>query len=298
VIRGARGIVVGLALAAGAAAAVGHAGLVSAADLPLTKAPRRLRAPGLTSRAQPAGPTSCGGCHTEESWSAAKFDHRPTGFPLAGAHEKVACQACHPRDYRTRVADTCAGCHRDRHAGQLGLHCEGCHDETSWRETRFDADAHRTSAFPLTGKHAAIPCQECHGDMRDRSFSRAPLACIDCHRGDLAAAALRSIDHAAARFDNACQSCHTTWSFFPARFPAHDGCFPVSTGPHRPLRCAQCHANAPALTLTGLCASPDVRCVSCHAHGCAVSDRQHQNVMGYECADQKCFECHRPVGSR
>lgn len=275
-----------------AAAAIGGAlgrGVLAAPDI--SSVPAR-------SKGAASARTDCGACHGESSWSDAKFDHQRTGFTLAGAHEKVACQGCHPRGYSTRVADTCAGCHRDRHAGQLGLHCEGCHEERSWRETAFGTSGHDKTAFPLTGRHAAIPCQECHGDLRQGGFTRAPLGCVDCHRADLAAAAVRSIDHATAHFGDACQGCHTTWAFAPARFAAHDLCFGVSAGSHRGLRCQQCHSNPAALTLTGLCAGSDVRCVSCHTHGCDVSDRRHVNVMGYQCLDQKCFECHRTVPSR
>lgn len=288
---------VALAFAAGIASAGARA---SAGDAPVKATPPRpaFLTPTFDRRARPAAATRCEGCHTEGGWGDAKFDHGRTGFALVGAHEKVPCQACHARDYVTRVADSCAGCHRDRHAGTLGLHCEGCHEPRSWRETLFGADGHRTTAFPLTGKHAAIPCQECHGDARDGSFSRAPLACVDCHRADLATAAFRSIDHTAAHFDTNCQTCHTTLAFFPARFAAHDACFTVSTGSHRTLRCQDCHANPSSLALDGLCANPDVRCVSCHTHNCDVSARQHQGVMGFECTDRKCFECHRPTPSR
>lgn len=277
-----------LVLSAGASALT--AAVAFASGPSIGRAPRLS---ALSGPAAPRGETQCQGCHTETSWADARFDHDRALFPLAGAHGKLACRACHTRDFSRRISDTCAGCHRDRHAGQVGAHCEGCHDERSWRETSFGVGAHTATSFPLVGKHAAIPCEECHGNMRERSFARAPLACVDCHRADVAAAASRSIDHAAARFGDACQECHTTWSFFPARFRAHDACFNVSSGAHRALRCQQCHANPSALTLTGLCAAQDVQCVSCHAHGCDVSSRQHQSVMGYECQDQKCFQCHR-----
>jgi hypothetical protein len=274
----------------------------SAAPAPRPADPPRARLPPAPSpsREDPAQPSrsNCGACHSEVSWSDARFDHTRTGFPLAAAHQRVSCRACHARDYGVRIADTCAGCHQDRHGGQLGLRCEGCHDERSWRETAFQADGHRATAFPLSGAHAAIPCQECHGDLRDRAFARAPLACVDCHRAAAAAAALRSIDHAAARFGDDCRACHDTWAFFPARFAAHDACFAVSTGSHRTLRCQSCHNYPATLTLSGQCVSSDVHCASCHVHGCDLSDRQHRNVMGYQCIDQKCAECHRQVPAR
>ena len=68
--------------------------------------------------------------------------------------------------------------------------------------------------------------------MRDRTFSQAPLGCVACHRKDYDNAALTSIDHVASHFDTDCQTCHNTWSYFPARFEAHEPCFVLSSGPH------------------------------------------------------------------
>ena len=91
--------------------------------------------------------------------------------------------------------------------------------------------------------------------MRDMTFSRAPVACIGCHRGDYDATALRSFDHVAARLDVNCQTCHNTWRFSPARFDAHDFCFILSSGPHRPIRCTQCHSSVVSVPVTGTCTS-------------------------------------------
>jgi hypothetical protein len=240
--------------------------------------------------------TDCAACHVETSWSEFRFDHARTGFPLEGAHGRVTCRGCHRKDFKTALPTTCIGCHRDRHAGQLGLHCEGCHGTANWREvTFFWGDGHRTTAFPLTGKHTTIPCQECHGDMRNRAFSRAPLQCVACHRADYDGAKTRSADHAALGLGTDCQSCHGTWSFVPARFPPHDSCFQLSTGSHRALRCQQCHSTTAGLVFTGMCAAT-VTCTSCHDHQCARSDQQHQNVPGYACVDQKCYQCHQQDG--
>jgi hypothetical protein len=235
----------------------------------------------------------CGDCHTQNRWSEVSFEHARTVFPLEGAHARASCRACHVADFRARVATTCAGCHRDRHAGELGVHCEGCHEPTTWTDTLFGADAHRRTAFPLLGKHAAIPCQECHGELRDRTFSRAPTACIGCHAADFARASARTVDHLAAGFSTDCQSCHATWSFTPARFAAHDTCFPLGGGAHASLRCQQCHSRTAGLVPTGACRTQTVTCASCHAHQCARSDAQHANVMGYACVSQKCYECHQ-----
>ena len=242
-----------------------------------------------------SGKSDCGSCHNEIRWSEVRFDHDRTGFALEGAHGQTSCRSCHRRDFRAHVADTCAGCHRDRHAGSLGAHCEGCHGETDWHAVAFWADGHRNTRFPLVGKHGAIPCQECHGNMRDRTFSPTSVACVACHRADFDGAALKSIDHVAVGFGTECQTCHSTTSFFPARFDAHDLCFVVSTGSHRGLRCAQCHSSTVGLRLNGACNTQTTTCTSCHTHDCSRSDPLHANVMGYACANQKCYQCHQPL---
>jgi hypothetical protein len=255
------------------------------------KAPPGL-ARGFKRSAQASDATRCAACHDLVGWDKVRFNHDPTGFPLRGAHGAVACGACHPRGYDVPVADTCNGCHRDRHGSELGMHCEGCHDERSWAPF-FQADAHRMSNFPLVGRHALIPCQECHGNMRDRTFSRAPVGCVSCHQADFQRAALTSVDHVAAGFSTECQSCHQTWRFWPARLVRHDPCFPISSGSHQGIRCLGCHTSLGAVTFTPTCSTASFGCVSCHSHACVRSDRQHQTVMGYQCVDQKCYDCHK-----
>ena len=261
---------------------------------------RTVAAPRVPQAVPPAGDgvkkgaTNCAACHNETSWADARFNHDRTTFPLREAHAKVTCAACHPHGFKTPVSETCSGCHRDRHAGEFGLHCEGCHNETRWAETLFGPDAHRGTSFPLTGKHAVIPCRECHGDMRGRTFSQAPLACVACHNQDYLNAGVPL--HVASHFSNDCRSCHNTWAWFPARFDAHDPCFVISTGPHASIRCAQCHTQlrSSQLVVTGACRTNSTTCTTCHDHTCARSAQEHplQIVPAYSCVDAKCKECH------
>jgi len=276
------------------------AALVIAGGLGAAAAPRRTTPPApAPPRAPPAQGTApvtrCAACHVVSSWSNVRFNHDPTGFPLRGEHQQVKCRDCHAHDFTARVADTCSGCHRDRHNSEFGLHCESCHDETSWRPF-FQADAHRLTGFPLTGRHGLIPCQECHGNMRDRTFTQAPLACVGCHRADYDRTRLTSIDHVAAHFSTDCQGCHDTRSFAGATFSGHDGCFLISAGSHHGIPCLKCHTTLTSFMTTGACSTGTASCTGCHTHECQRSDRQHQQVMGYECRDRKCYECHRNDG--
>ena len=245
----------------------------------------------------PSGETRCILCHTVKGWDDVQFAHDRTGFPLKGMHRQVGCKDCHASDFRKAIPDRCSACHHDPHAQEFGLYCEGCHDEKSWR-TQFNADAHRATNFPLTGRHAVLPCTECHRQSRDRGFSRAVVDCAGCHLADYQRAALTSIDHAAAGFSTACQQCHAPWRFSPARFPQHDRCFRLARGPHASIKCLTCHTSLSMAQASGACATGTAACTSCHEHECIRTDSIHaacinDRCMGYQCKDQKCSTCHQ-----
>ena len=237
----------------------------------------------------------CAACHTVKSWSDATFDHDPTGFPLEGAHRTASCWGCHMKDLSAPIPKTCSGCHKDPHAGQLGTQCDTCHDESTWKSS-FGPVQHARTGFPLTGRHATIPCQECHFEARNQTFSRVSPSCYGCHRADFDRAATVSIDHVKAGFSHDCAQCHRTWAWTPAAFPGHDTCFLISGGPHDRITCRGCHTSLTGATITGACNSGTYTCVRCHAHDKTRSDAQHQNVPGYQYKDQKCYECHKFAG--
>jgi hypothetical protein len=64
--------------------------------------------------------TSCATCHDTEAFTIAAFDHAQTRFPLAGAHESVACGSCH----RTETAPDGSTFVRFK---PLGTDCADCH---------------------------------------------------------------------------------------------------------------------------------------------------------------------------
>ncbi len=259
------------------------------APSPAPQADLTLRAP----HALPSGETRCILCHSVNGWDDVRFAHDRTGFPLKGLHRKTACKSCHTAGFAKAVPDRCSGCHRDAHAEEFGLRCEGCHDENSWR-TLFTADAHRRGNFPLSGRHALIPCTECHPNARDRSFARGAVECSSCHLADYQRTALSSIDHVGGNFPLNCQQCHNTFRFSPASYPDHDKCFTITRGPHGGFRCRDCHTSLPSsVTITGACMTGTAACTNCHEHECARTDARHQNVPGYQCKDRKCYECHR-----
>lgn len=246
------------------------------------------------------GETRCALCHNTEGWKKVTFSHEKTGFPLTGRHRDVTCVACHPNsDFAKPVPRACAACHRDVHAQRLGQRCDRCHDTGSFKQASFGVEAHRRTAFPLTGRHGAIPCEECHGDRRDRAFARPVSRCVDCHQQDYDRTAVTPgvLGHAAAGFGADCRSCHGTWRFKAATFPAHDACFGIRGGPHAGIACRDCHTGGipPYVAGQALTCSPvpaaaaPADCMHCHGNPAA----GHAGVPGYAPSNPRCYECHR-----
>jgi hypothetical protein len=251
--------------------------LAAAAALLLAAAPQ---AP----QAHAPADTKCSACHTPEGWGDVKFVHERTGFPLTGQHAQVACRKCHVVDFKEPLPRSCSACHRDVHGGYAGIQCATCHDTGSWK-SQFDADAHRRTNFPLQGRHALLPCQQCHGDRRDRSFARPTVPCADCHQADLSNAAAKGVDHSG--FGNTCLGCHGFWRWSPATFSGHGACFPIDSGKHAGIPCLSCHVTLPVPLVIGSCTSqPYPSCIRCHP--CA----SHPQVQSFVCSDQACYGCH------
>ncbi len=235
--------------------------------------------------------TRCEVCHSAASWTSVTFDHSRTGFPLLGRHLGVQCSACHvTQDFKAFLPTNCNACHRDVHEGELGTRCASCHESSTW-QSRFTADTHRRTNFPLTGRHALMACEECHLQERDRGFVRTALECFACHQLDYARAALVSIDHAAAGFSTNCRDCHSPSTFRGARFAAHDACFQLAPGPHSGITCLGCHTTQPSGMVTSACSTNTASCTRCHT--CPSVQSKHTNVSGYQCKDRKCYECHQ-----
>ena len=224
--------------------------------------------------AHTAADTRCNACHSTSAWRPVTFDHSKTGFPLEGRHLSASCRGCHrSNEFKEPVPTSCAS----------------CHDARDWG-SRFDASAHQRTNFPLTGRHAAIPCEECHLEQRDRRFTRATLDCFSCHQTDYARTSGTSIDHVRAGFGTDCKSCHFTSRFKGALFPAHQACFQIDAGPHAGISCLGCHTTLATLAVTGTCGGSNFSCIQCHA--CSAVQNVHASVAGFQCKDRKCYECH------
>ena len=235
-------------------------------------------------------PLSCETCHTPEGWSpASAAAHLPDGvFPLTGGHAGRACTECHdPADYAA-VARTCHGCHADDYAATTNPNhqasgfpttCESCHQTTAWSPA--SAAAHLPDGvFPLTGGHAGRACTECH-DPAD--YAAVARTCHGCHADDYAATTNPS--HVALALPTGCQACHTTSGWSPATFEGHHTMFPITTGKHAGMACAQCHPAAKPWK--------QFSCTDCMDHSKAKMDDKHLGeVAGYSYASAACYQCH------
>lgn len=174
----------------------------------------------------------CESCHTAYGWESAvdlRARHADRGFPLAGVHAVVDCEACHRDRRRDEYALTSSRCY-DCHAGDFvaarepehlqsgfSTDCETCHRPApGWRSSNF---AH-PDRFPLVGTHATLACVDCHAG----GYSGTPAQCIGCHAADYAGTSDPA--HGAAGFPTTCETRHTTTAWEPSSWD-HSTLFPI-----------------------------------------------------------------------
>ena len=237
-------------------------------------------------------PSDCGACHTTADWKQVAFNHETTRLPLRGRHAQVPCGACHFDLSRLRIDARCSACHEDPHAGRLGNVCERCHETTTFKDGA-GAIAHAQTRFPLFGRHAMVPCDQCHQARTDRTFGGLPVKCEDCHQLDFQRTVGTKLDHVQAGLSGNCRDCHNPISWKQGKLAEHDRCFPVTRGPHGRISCMDCHTSLPTLQVQA-CVTFTAACTRCHR--CSSVDNHHNRVAGYQCADRKCYECH-PSGT-
>lgn len=213
---------------------------------------------------------SCGDCHVERTWTdtrKARFNHAKTEFSLEGAHEKLACNSCHPNERYKSTPKDCFSCHRlnDVHAGSLGRECKTCHTTVAWKSIIFNHDG---TGFALKGKHNRISCDQCHAG-RD-SGSKPEKTCYGCHRDD---------DEHSGRFGKECQTCHRESDWKRTIFNHKVTDFTLK-GKHSRLGCDRCHRGPVYET------KPEKTCYGCHR-----DEDEHGGRYG-----MACETCHRETG--
>lgn len=165
--------------------------------------------------------------------------------------------------------------------GQLrkGLDCSACHTVEGWKPVRSPmAFTHASTGFPLTGRHAAATCAECHLQMRfdePRASANECAAChLDIHRG---------------RLGSDCTRCHVTTGFRDVQGVAihQRTSFPL-TGAHLQITCEACHQDEQGGAFSPL----PTTCVACH-----LKDYQTAQSVDHvaENFPTTCEQCHTTV---
>lgn len=252
----------------------------------------------------------CTACHDIGKWKVTPgFSHDTTGYELTGKHLQVKCDACHlaPRlplghdaagrpipVYQPVPHAGCAACHTDVHRGQFGANCAGCHTTRGFTEISGTGFDHAKTSFPLTGRHASVPCASCHRDFRTPQGRRPAWAtCATCHSPDPHAGTATVQGKPAD-----CAACHTDRGFSPSTFPVEGhraSKYPLE-GKHATVKCSACHTrDAGPLAVATLGSSRVLlrpafaACTSCHAddHGGQLAARPRKG---------DCAECHSVAG--
>ena len=218
---------------------------------------------------------ACGACHGLAGWTPTTFTvaaHATLRLRLEGRHALIECRACHGPDRRDlpplpavqvlgragvafKLKEIeCAACHVDPHDGRYPR-CLDCHGVRSFRPSAVDIATHQRYKFPLAGAHAAVPCVDCHGEMKHAAptsslvlvrwsaprllFTAPRGGCEGCHQTPHG-------KQFATRGDRGeCQNCHGTDRFSPATRFDHDRDATFSLkGAHAAVACARCHPSA------------------------------------------------------
>jgi hypothetical protein len=264
---------------------------------------------------------ACEKCHVEHlgrnahliRWpggDASSLDHDLTGYKLAGGHKQVTCSKCHTQKQYVVVKTTCAGCHKDPHAGRFTTSCTKCHSETDWKgfdRKQFD---HALAKFQLTGKHAEVACEKCHGKP-EKWTGIAFSTCESCHQ-----------DPHKGELKGACSACHDTggWASASAKMKDDHPWLSLRNG-HAKVGCKTCHDKGddkpPSKgTTCNACHKPvhvakfSSKCEGCHAsiRWVGLPDsvgRDHHGETRYPLAGKHvsvdCGRCHdvkKPAASR
>jgi hypothetical protein len=270
-------------------------------------------------RAEAVAPeATCASCHrvehddfAGEEPSMSRERHAATGFPLDAPHENVACRACHEApatlpspssvaafarfaaSHSGRSADDCGACHADPHAGQFesgawrDQGCLACHTRHDFVPPRFDVVKHAETAFPLTGSHAALACNECHVEkpirraggtepQLARAFHGTSAACSSCHADAHAGFFDQPWQKQRVPVAEGCAHCHSTETFDDERATQFDHALwtrmPLE-GAHARARCESCHTRAHEPDANGrtfgrapaLDSTAATQCSACHA---------------------------------
>ncbi len=215
---------------------------------------------------------TCETCHTTVDWKKdlKVFDHAQTKYPLEGKHINVKCNECHQKKYAGIMPkyDRCDRCHEDKHFGQFANRkdkgeCSSCHNVNGFIPSTYTFTMHQLARLQLDGSHVAVPCNKCHEPFQPKKgitttrFTWNNYTCNICH-SDVHRNQFYN------RFQNNCETCHTTDIFTKAIFDHQKSAFPLD-GRHQSVKCNDCHKSEKDQKGLFVRYSPvDHKCSDCH----------------------------------
>ena len=222
---------------------------------------------------------ACRFCHPEHKGTFEKltvlkkfnFPHDNFGFSLTKhkinrGGQELNCFDCHISDFNNYDGNSCKTCHvqgdahfMQTHFENYGSDCLGCHDGL---ETYGKSFKHDDQNFKLIGKHAEAICTDCHIDAQTKlDLQSTPQDCFACHQSD---------DLHNGRLGMACDDCHTSNGWKPAKFDHNLAEFKL-VGKHVDVECKLCHGD-------GEYQGTPQECERCHEE-----DDEHKGVLGTDC---------------
>lgn len=225
----------------------------------------------------PAGGTSCLGCHAGEATQRHLDD--PDQLPVTPRAMRAdsltaVCTACHAGAHALNLHE------RDPHR-DADLSCLACHE------------VHANEHVGLLKDEQPDLCYECHASVKGdfAQVSRHPVedgvvACSDCHAGVAQSAKQR----VATGPGGTCVTCHAAFS---GPFPfEHQASVDYSTQEGGCLNCHAPHGSSQPRLLTQPYAPPHFDlCTQCHV----VPGHQYNVNHGTQFAGVACNECHVDV---
>jgi hypothetical protein len=253
-----------------------------------------------------AFPQSCQTCHSTGGWKkvaeatlSQQFDHAKTKYPLLGKHAEVGCTKCHAGgEFKKPLAFAkCTDCHRpDPHGGQFAKRpdageCSSCHNVEGWKPSRFGVPEHKTTKYPLEGKHASVECAKCHIPKGTATQYKVKFAqCTDCHADE------HQGQFAKAPYLGKCEACHTLDGYKPSNFTLakHKETRFVLAGSHVAVPCNECHKvdEASQPKPTAVYRWKDLSCTTCHRDPHKGQFAERMQKSGADGRALGCEACH------
>ena len=167
----------------------------------------------------------------------------------------MACTQCHTNNNYTSTPTACYACHQADFTGTTNP------DHVAWFPDRLldlpydqwldPVHVQSSTAFPLTGAHATVPCTQCH---TNNNYITLPTNCYACHQADftgstnpnhvaagsrpLALPATQPVNWTSVTFDHAIYA-HYPLTGAHATFPARSATRTTITP--TPTDCYSCH---------------------------------------------------------